>query len=321
MAHILVVAEHQNGALKKATLSSVTFAREVIAKQGGSFDILVAGANPDPIAAKLLEYGAKTVHTVKDAGLEPYVGAAWSQVVASAAKACGATHVVGAATSVGKDLMPRVAVRLETGMASDVIGFGKDSNYIRPMWAGNVLGEVQINGPVHVVTVRSTDFGAAAPSGGASPVAALAISVDASKIRTRVVEAKQNVSDRPELTEARVVVAGGRGLKSKENFKLVEDFAKLFNAALGATRAAVDAEYIENDAQIGQTGKSVAPDLYFAFGISGAIQHLAGMKNSKIIVAVNKDEEAPIFQVADYGLVGDLFKVIPEMTELLKSRR
>jgi len=320
MAHVLVVAEHQGGALKKATLSGVTFAREVVARQGGTYDIVVVGANPQPVADQLAAFGAGKIHVVKDAALEPYVGGAWAQAIAGVAKACAATHVVASATSIGKDCMPRVAVRLDTGMASDLIGFGSGRNYIRPRWAGNVLGEVAIDGPVHVVTVRGTDFGAAAPVGGASAVVEQAVSIDWSRIKTKVAEVKQTVSDRPELTEARVVVAGGRGLKSKENFKVIEDFAKMFNAAIGATRAAVDAEFIDNDTQIGQTGKSVAPDLYFAFGISGAIQHLAGMKNSKVIVAVNKDEEAPIFQVADYGLVGDLFKVIPEMTELLKAR-
>jgi len=206
-------------------------------------------------------------------------------------------------------------------MASDVVGIGEGAQtFIRPSWAGNVLEEVQIQTAVQVVSVRPTDFDRAEPA-GASPVEAFTSAWDGSAMKQRFVGFNATVSSRPDISEASVVIAGGRGLKSKENFKLVDDLADLLGGAVGATRAAVDAEYIENDYQIGQTGKVCAPDLYIGVGISGAIQHLAGMKNSKVIVAINKDEEAPVFSVADYGLVADAFKAVPEFIELVKKGR
>jgi electron transfer flavoprotein alpha subunit len=202
------------------------------------------------------------------------------------------------------------------------VGIGAEAQtFIRPTWAGNVLEEIRLQTPVQVASVRPTDFDKAAPAGAASPVQPFTTAWDGAAMKQRFVGFKATESSRPDLAEARVVVAGGRGLKSKENFRIIETLADVLRAAVGATRAAVDAEYIENDYQIGQTGKVCAPDLYIGAGISGAIQHLAGMKNSKVIVAINKDEEAPIFSVADYGLVADLFKAVPELTEAVKRVR
>jgi electron transfer flavoprotein alpha subunit len=228
------------------------------------------------------------------------------------------------ASSFGKDLAPRVAVRLGAGLASDVsrVEAGASLTYKRPMYAGNAIGTMQVSTAVQVVTVRQSEFEPAAPSGGSSPVSAGAVSPAPNAARVQFVSFEEVKSARPELTEARVVVSGGRSLKSAEGFKTVlEPLVDAFGAAMGASRAAVDAGYVPNDLQVGQTGKVVAPGLYVAVGISGAIQHLAGMKNSKVIVAINKDAEAPIFQVADYGLVADLFKVVPELTEAVRKAR
>jgi electron transfer flavoprotein alpha subunit len=241
-------------------------------------------------------------------------------VISAAAKAVDAGYVLATATAVGKDALPRVAARLGAGMASDVLAFlgdGPNVTFRRPMWAGAVLAEVAISTPVKVLTVRGTEFGVPEKAATAAPVAAFPVQIDAGAIKTKFVEFKQVKSARPELTEAKIIVSGGRGTKG--DFKPVEALADSLGAAVGASRAACDAGWVPNDWQVGQTGKTVAPQLYIAAGISGAIQHLAGMKNSKVIVAINKDAEAPIFQVADYGLVGDLFKVLPELQAALKK--
>ncbi len=323
MSKILVIADHAGGQLRKGTLGVITFARQLAAKSGGSFDLAVIGQGVGAVAQAVTGYGAGKVYVIDSAELAKYTAQGYAQAVAEVARKAGATVVAACASSFGKDCMPRVAVKLAAGMASEVVGLGNGAGvtYVRPMWAGNVLGEVEITTPVHVVTVRTAEFDSAAPAGGPSPVEAVATTVSAAALKQRLLDFRPTVSARPALTEARVVIAGGRGLKSKDNFKIVYDLADALGAAVGATRAAVDAEFIENDYQIGQTGKIVAPDLYIGAGISGAIQHLAGMKNAKVIVAVNKDEEAPIFTVADYGLVGDLFKVLPELTARLKVRK
>jgi len=228
--------------------------------------------------------------------------------------------VGAAATAYGKDVLPRAAALLEAGMATEVLGFGGEGaavTFRRPMWAGNVLAEVEIATAVKAFTVRPTEFPASAPD-GAGVVHDAPVAVDAGALQTKHVSFEEVKSARPELTEARVVVSGGRGTKG--DFKPVEALADAIGAAVGATRAAVDAGWVPNDCQVGQTGKIVAPELYVAAGISGAIQHLAGMKGSKVIVAINKDAEAPVFQIADYGLVGDLFKVLPELGEKVRSR-
>ncbi len=321
MGNILVLAEQRDGAFKAATLSAVTFAKQVGGMRGCGYDILVIGSGVDGAAAEAAKYGAGKVYVVDKPELANYLAQSYAFVTAEVARAAGADLVCTVATTTGKDCLPRVAARLEAGMASDVVAIGEGGQtFVRPSWAGNVLEEVRIQTPIQVCSVRPTDFDRAEPA-GASTIEAFASAWDGSAMKQRFVGFNATVSSRPDISEANVVIAGGRGLKSKENFKLVEDLADLLGGAVGATRAAVDAEYIENDYQIGQTGKVCAPDLYIGAGISGAIQHLAGMKNSKVIVAVNKDEEAPIFSVADYGLVADLFKVLPELTQAIKNHK
>jgi electron transfer flavoprotein alpha subunit len=276
----------------------------------------VLGKGIGAIATELASYGV-TVHAADGAGLEHYLAESFAPVVVAIASASGATHVGAAATAFGKDLVPRVAAKLGAACATEVLGFGGSGpavTFQRPMWAGNVLAEVDLATPVKAFTVRPTEFPAAQKAGGGEVKAAAA---DVGALPVRFVEFREVKSERPELTEARVVVAGGRGTKG--DFKELEGLADDLGAALGASRAAVDAGWVPNDWQVGQTGKVVAPELYVAAGISGAIQHLAGMKGSKVIVAINKDPEAPIFQLADYGLVADLFKAVPELREKIKA--
>ena len=268
------------------------------------------------IVSALQAYGADTIYVVDDVGLEKCTAETWGHVIAEVAKQCEAVFVGMNSGTTGRNLMPRVAAKLNAGMVTDTVGMD-GTDYIREMWAGNALATVEVTTPIAVATIQGTAFAKAEPNGSESVINSLEIAIPATK--TRFVEMRETVSDRPDPTEARVVVSGGRGMKGPENFKLIEELTDLFNGAVGASRAAVDAGWISNDFQVGQTGKTVAPDLYVAAGISGAIQHLAGMKNSKVIVAINKDEEAPIFEVADFGLVGDLFKIVPELTEALKK--
>jgi electron transfer flavoprotein alpha subunit len=320
MGDVLIVAEQSGGAIRKATLHAISAGREVARRTGGKLHLAVLGKGIGAAAEELAAYGAD-VHAADAAVLEHPLAEAYTPVVAELARALQASHVGAAATAFGKDLLPRVASRLEAGMATEVLGFGGDGaevTFRRPMWAGNVLAEVAIATPVKVFTVRATEFPAAAKEGKGA-IAAASVSVDAGALRTRYAGFKEVKSARPELTEARVVVSGGRGTKG--DFKPVEALADELNAAVGASRAAVDAGWVPNDWQVGQTGKVVAPELYVAAGISGAIQHLAGMKGSKVIVAVNKDPDAPIFQLADYGLVADLFKALPELTAKVKGSR
>ena len=315
MSIVLIVAELQpSGQLRKASLNAVTAGRQLAEKTGSELHLAVLGANPTPVADELKGYGAKAIHTVS--GLAQYVAEPYTAALAELAQSVKADYVGMAATAVSRDLMPRVAGRLKAAMASEVMGFegsGADVQFNRPMWAGAVIATVKISTPVKLLTFRGTEFAAAEPTGGASEVKPFTASKPASK--TTFVDFKEVKSARPNLTEARVVVAGGRGTKG--DFKEIEALADELNGAVGASRAVVDAGWIPNDYQIGQTGKVVAPQLYVAVGISGAIQHLAGMKGSKTIVAINKDGDAPIFQVADYGLVADLFKVLPELRESL----
>ncbi len=313
MSNVLIVAEQHQGALRQATLHALAAGRQLAARTGGKLHVALLGAGVKGLAEGLAKHGA-TVHVADAAVLEKPVAEAHAPVIAQIAKVVQATYVGAAATAYGKDLLPRAAALLDAGMATEVLAFGGDGasvTFKRPMWAGNVLAEVELATPVKVFTVRPTEFPASAADGAGSVVDA-PVSVDAGALQTRYVAFEEVKSARPELTEARVIVSGGRGTKG--DFKPVEALADALNAAVGATRAAVDAGWVPNDWQVGQTGKIVAPELYVAVGISGAIQHLAGMKDSKIIVAINKDEEAPIFQVADFGLVGDLFTVVPELT-------
>jgi len=303
----LVIAEHDKSSLKGGTANAVTAA----AKMGGDVHVLVAGSGAKAAAesaAKLAGVG-KVLH-VDAAHYDGGSPENYAALVAPLAK--GYSHVVASASAFGKGFMPRVAALLDVAQVSEVIAVESPDTFVRPIYAGNAFATVQSADAVKVVTVRATGFEAAAATGSA-PVEAASPGPD--KQQSRVVAQELTRSARPELGGARRVVSGGRGLASGENFKLIETLADKLGAAIGASRAAVDSGYCPNDYQVGQTGKIVAPELYVAVGISGAIQHLAGMKDSKVIVAINKDPEAPIFQVADYGLVGDLFQIVPELTE------
>ncbi len=320
MANVLVIAEQSGGTIRKATFQAVAAGREVARRTGGQLHLALLGGGVAAPAQELAAYGA-TVHVADAPALEHYLAESYAPVVAETARAVQAGFVGAASTAIGKDVMPRVAARLGAGMATDVLGFGGEGGAVtfrRPMWAGNVLAEVELATPIRVFTVRATEF-APAQKEGAGAVEPVAVSVDPARLGARFVSFKEVKSERPELTEARVVVSGGRGTKG--DFKEVEALADELGAAVGASRAAVDAGWVPNDWQVGQTGKVVAPELYVAAGISGAIQHLAGMKGSKVIVAVNKDPEAPIFQLADYGLVADLFKALPELRAKVKASK
>ena len=260
------------------------------------------GQSVASVATQLQAYGVAAIHVADHAELAQALAPTWGKVLADMAKATGATVVVGAATTMGKDVLPRTAVRLGAGMASDVVALTAQG-YQRPMWAGNLMADVVVDTPVHVVSVRASAFDAAEASGGSSPVQAFAAQPDAAAAGVRFVRFEGTQSSRPDLAEASIVVSGGRGLKpEKGGFGVLEPLADVLGAAIGASRAAVDDGYAPNDYQVGQTGKVVAPQLYIAVAISGAVQHLAGMKNSKVIVAINTREDEPIFKVADYGL-------------------
>ncbi len=322
MSDALVIAElSEDGKLKKSTLSAITFAQRTLPALGGTFSILVLGANVGPIAGELTAYGAAKVLTCEDAGFEKYTAEQFTPTVAEVGKSFGL--IVATATSFGKDLLPRVAARLDAAYAGDCSGVSSEGGkiiYKRPMFAGNAFGYCTLSTPVQVATARQSEFEAAPASGGASPIERVAkVAPSAAAARVQFVSLEAVKSARPELAEASVVVSGGRALKEK--FMVVlEPLADALGAALGASRAAVDAGYAPGDFQVGQTGKIVAPKLYVAVGISGAIQHIAGMKGSKVIVAINKDADAPIFQLADYGLVADLFTAVPALVSELQKR-
>ena len=319
MGNILVVAEQLKGKLRKASLNAIGAAQQVKARAGGEVVVLVLGQGLDAVAKELASHGVSRVLQADSAALANPLAETYGKVIADAAKVTGATYVLAAATNGGKDVLPRVAARLSAGLASDVValaGEGANVLFKRPMWAGNAIATVEVTTPVKVVTVRPTEFPEAA-AGGSAPIERFAVEAGAAK--TRYLKFEEVKSERPELTEASVVVAGGRGTKG--DFGPIEALADVLGAAIGASRAVVDAGWQPNDRQVGQTGKVVAPKLYIAAGISGAIQHLAGMKGSKTIVAINKDPEAPIFQVADYGLVADLFKALPELTEEIRKAK
>ena len=302
----LVIAEHDGSHLKGGTANAVTAAH----KMGGDVHVLVAGSNSKAAAdaAAKLAGVAKVLH-VDAAHYDGGLAENYAALVAGMAK--GYSHVVASASAFGKGFMPRVAALLDVAQVSEISGVESADTFVRPIYAGNAFATVQSPDPIKVVTVRATGFDPAA-AGGNAPVESAPAGPD--KQQSKVLSQELTKSARPELGGARRVVSGGRGLASGDNFKLVEALADKLGAAIGASRAAVDSGYCPNDYQVGQTGKIVAPELYIAVGISGAIQHLAGMKDSKVIVAINKDPEAPIFQVADYGLVGDLFQVVPELT-------
>jgi electron transfer flavoprotein alpha subunit len=304
---ILVIAEHDNAALKAATLNTVAAA----AKIGGEVHVLVAGSNCAAAAQAAAQLAG--VAKVKLADAAHYAEQTAENLAALVvANAAGYTHILAPATTFGKNLLPRVAALLDVAQISEICGVESADTFVRPIYAGNALATVKSADAVKVITVRTTAFDAVG-QGGLAAVENIAAGPDLGL--TQLVGRELTKSARPELGAAKVIVSGGRGLASGENYHaLLEPLADKLNAALGASRAAVDAGFVPNDYQVGQTGKVVAPQLYIAIGISGAIQHLAGMKDSKVIVAINKDPDAPIFQVADYGLVGDLFQIVPELT-------
>jgi electron transfer flavoprotein alpha subunit len=311
---ILVVAEHDNTALKPATLNTVSAAQAI----GGDIHLLVAGTGSRPAADAAAKVGGVAkVLLADDPSLDHGLAENVAPLLVKLAE--GYSHVLAPATTFGKNVMPRVAALLDVMQISDISAVVSPDTFVRPIYAGNALATVQSKDKVKIITVRATGFPAAAAEGGSASVETVASPGTAGV--SAFVGAELSKSERPELTSARIVISGGRGMQSGDNFHLLDKIADKLGAAVGASRAAVDAGFVPNDYQVGQTGKIVAPELYIAVGISGAIQHLAGMKDSKVIVAINKDEEAPIFQVADYGLVGDLFKIIPELdAELGKSK-
>ncbi|ASJ75503.1 electron transfer flavoprotein subunit alpha/FixB family protein [Granulosicoccus antarcticus] len=308
----LVLVEHEDGEIRPATFSVIAAA----AKIGGDVDLLVAGSDASGVAQKAAAIaGVNKVMLADNAAYAHELAENLSALVVK--HAGGYSHILFAATAAGKNVMPRVAALLDVSGISDIIEVKSEDTFVRPIYAGNALATVKSSDAVKVVGVRTTAFDAVAEEGGSASVE----TVDAGDISDKVSFVGQELSqsDRPELTSADIVVSGGRGMQSGENFSMLDDIAGKLNAAVGASRAAVDAGFVPNEYQVGQTGKVVAPDLYLAVGISGAIQHLAGMKDSKVIVAINKDEEAPIFQVADYGLVADLFDALPELSAALDS--
>ena len=307
---ILVVAEHNNKSLNPATLNTVTAAQAI----GSDVHVLVAGQDCGGVAESAAAIaGVGKVLVADSASYEHQLAENISLLVAELGK--GYSHILAAATTTGKNFLPRVAALLDVDQISDIIRVESEDTFVRPFYAGNAIATVQSSAAVKVITVRSTGFDAAAATGGSASVEPLSSGHDAEV--SGFVGEELAKSDRPELAAAEIIVSGGRGMGNGENFEILYKLADKLGAAVGASRAAVDAGFVPNDMQVGQTGKVVAPSLYIAAGISGAIQHLAGMKDSKVIVAINKDEDAPIFQVADYGLVADLFEAVPELSEKL----
>jgi electron transfer flavoprotein alpha subunit len=306
---ILVIAEHDEGALKSGTLNAITAATQL----GADVTVLVASDAGSAVAAEAAKVAGVTRVLAADA---PHYGRPTAENMAALVLSIAGnySHLLAPATNFGKNFMPRVAAKLDVAQISEISAVVSADTFVRPIYAGNALATVQSKDPIKVITVRSTAFEPAG-AGGSAPVEAQAAVADTGQ--SSVTGRNLTKSARPELAAARIIVSGGRGMGNGENFKLLEALADKLGAAVGASRAAVDAGFVPNDYQVGQTGKVVAPELYVAVGISGAIQHLAGMKDSKVIVAINKDAEAPIFQVADYGLVADLFQAVPELTSEL----
>jgi electron transfer flavoprotein alpha subunit len=310
---ILVYADHNNQELSSATLNAVTAAGQM----GGDVTVLVAGDGCDGVAAAAAKVqGVAKVLLAKDGSLKDQLAENVAPLIAKLAP--GYSHVVAPATTTGKNIMPRAAALLDTQQVSDIIAVESADTFVRPIYAGNALATVQSSDAIKLITVRTTTFAPAEAEGGSAAVENVDATGDAGLSTFEGAALSEN--ERPELTTARVVISGGRGMQSGDNFKMLEEVADILGAAVGASRAAVDAGYVPNDYQVGQTGKVVAPELYIAVGISGAIQHLAGMKDSKVIACINKDEEAPIFQIADFGLVADLFQAVPELKGELEKQ-
>ena len=307
---ILVIAEHDNNELKVATLNTVAAASEI----GGDIEILIAGNECEDVANQAAQIpGVQKILLADKPAYANFLPENIGSLVAEIGSSY--THILTPATANGKNFLPRVAASLDVAQVSDISAVVSQDTFERPIYAGNCIATVQSTDSVKVITVRTTGFDACEASGGSSPIEVLDLDKDLAI--SSFMKEEIAVSDRPELTAADVVISGGRGMQNGDNFSLLNGIADKLGAAIGASRAAVDSGFVPNDMQVGQTGKIVAPDLYIAVGISGAIQHLAGMKDSKVIVAINKDEEAPIFQVADYGLVADLFEALPELESKL----
>ena len=309
---VLVIAEHDNTSVNQATLCTITAAAQL----GDTIKLLIAGHQCKAAAEQASKISG--VDTVLLADAEEYEHPLAENLTSLVqANADGCTYILAPATTFGKNLLPRVAALLDVAPLSDIIRIESADTFVRPIYAGNILATVQTTDAIKILSIRATAFDAAVSEGGSASIETIPACETTDK--TRFVNHELTVSERPELTSARVVISGGRGMQSGENFSLLEDIADKLQAAIGASRAAVDAGFVPNDYQVGQTGKIVAPDLYIAVGISGAIQHLAGMKDSKVIVAINKDEDAPIMQIADYALVADLFQALPELSAALDN--
>lgn len=309
---ILVLADHNNQQINSATLSTITAAYQL----GRDVHLIVLGSECQAVAAEGASIANITQVLVGD---HPDLNDLLAESVADILKSLASSysHILAPANSFGKNILPRLAALLDVGQLSDVIAIDKEDIFKRPIYAGNAIATVQSTDPIKVITVRPTAFAKAQTGETKAPITPLKLS-SISKLSS-LINRQQVTSDRPDLSSARIIVSGGRGLQNKENVKLLEELADCLGAGIGASRAAVDAGFVSNDLQVGQTGKVVAPDLYIAIGISGAIQHIAGMKDSKVIVAINKDSEAPIFQLATYGLVGDLFEFVPQLIQELKA--
>jgi len=320
MSKVLVILETANGKIRPYCLPGITAGQRISAATGKPLQLLVLGA--DPAAAEAIAaagYGATAVLSMTGAGLEPFTAEAWADAIVAAIKASGASIIGGSASSALRDALPRAAALLDAPLVADIVGVKDAETFTRPVSAGRALVDVKFSAPVVCFTARGTEFEPAQPGSGVSVTALPAPQVNNRGVQVKGVQKTE--SSRPALTEAKVVVSGGRGMREGANFKLLEQLTDLLGGALGASRAATDAGMVPADLQVGQTGKIVAPDLYIAVAVSGAIQHLAGMKGSKVIVAINKDEEAPLFQVADYALAAKWEDAIPRLIELIKAKR
>jgi len=323
MGNVLIFAEHQDGKLKKTALELASKAKELAVADGGQAEAVFVGAASDALANELATYGIKKVYILNSPKLEKYNTLGYVKVLADLVNEIKPDIFLASASPVGKDFAPRLAARLNTGLASDVVELKIDADKkmvaTHPVYSGKALADLKIpNSLPQMALIRPNSFGTAAPAAGAT-AEIVKKDADAGELKAEMKELVKGASDKVDLTEAEIIVSGGRALKDAANFKILDELAAVLHASVGASRAAVDSGYAPHDMQVGQTGKVVNPKLYMAFGISGAIQHLAGMRTSKIIVAVNKDPEAPIFQKADYGVVGDLFEIVPLLTAEFKK--
>jgi electron transfer flavoprotein alpha subunit len=321
MANVWVIAEVKEGKLKKVALEMLSKGKELASQVGGALEGVLVGSGVEGLASEMAKYGASKVYVADDAALAEYNGEAYANVIGKLAEEQKPGVILIGASVNGKDLAPRLSAKLGAGLASDVVELGADGGKLtvkRPIYAGKAFASIKFKTDIQIATVRPNVNPVAAPNDGAS-AEVVKISADAGAVKAKIVDKQLSAGGKIELTEANIIVSGGRGMKGPENYKMLEDLAEVIGAAVGASRAAVDAGWRGHHDQVGQTGKTVSPTLYIAFGISGAIQHLAGMSSSKFIVAINKDAEAPIFKVADYGIVADLFTVAPIMTDEFKK--